>query len=199
MKPSRILFPALDGPARGLIEYLSGLVERIFPVPPQFRSGAARDVAELSRLLTSARGERRKAYLNHPALLSAYLRYFLPWNVYRLVRLLSALPLSLKDGDRIIDLGSGPLTLPLALWIARADLRNTRLFFRCVDLSGAALTAGEKLFAGLTGDAGRAGGAIPGSGPASPANAASPAKAAPPETAWTIQKERGDFHAVRPS
>jgi hypothetical protein len=87
-------------------------------------------------------------------MLSAYLRYFLPWNVYRLARLFPALPLVLRDGDAVTDLGSGPLTLPLALWIARPELRRTRLEFRCLDRTPAALEAGEKLFLTLTGGAG---------------------------------------------
>jgi hypothetical protein len=50
-----------------------------------------------------------------------------------------------------VDLGSGPLTLPAALWIARPELRNLSLEFRCVDQAGAALDAGKRLFAALSG------------------------------------------------
>jgi hypothetical protein len=108
-------------------------------------------VAELSRLLTSGRGGRPEGYLGRPPLLSAYLRYFLPWNLYRLVRILPALPLALKDGDAVTDLGSGPLTLPLALWIARPELRPLALEIRCLDRTETALKAGKQLFAALAG------------------------------------------------
>jgi hypothetical protein len=144
------LFPGLNGQARGDLEALSTLIERAFPVPARFRRTLPSDVAELSRLLTSARGERTLAYLNQPPLLSAYLRYFLPWNVYRLCRLLPGLDLPLAPGDTIIDLGSGPLSLPIALWLCRREFRALPLKFRCLDHSKAALEAGRKLFAALT-------------------------------------------------
>jgi len=52
----------------------------------------------------------------------------------------------LSDGDAITDLGSGPLTLPIALWLAFPQLRRIKLEFRCVDKSAAVLDAGHKLF-----------------------------------------------------
>jgi hypothetical protein len=141
-----------------LLSVLLSVIEETFPVPGRFRSKLPGDVAELSRLLTSARGERDGGYLNRPNLLSAYLRYFLPWNVFRLCRVFSfaagssasltgrgILPL-LSDGDAVTDLGSGPLTLPIALWIAFPELRRTKPEFRCVDKSAAVLEAGHKLF-----------------------------------------------------
>ena len=141
-----------------MIDELLSAIEKTFPIPGRFRSKLPKDIAELSRLLTSARGERDNSYLNRPNLLSAYLRYFLPWNVFRLNRLFelntapsgksgsqNMLP-ELTDGDAIIDLGSGPLVLPIALWLAYPRLRRTELEFRCVDKSAAALEAGYKLF-----------------------------------------------------
>jgi hypothetical protein len=145
------LFPPLSPESRRILDGFSGLVDAVFPVPKQFRPSLARDVAELSRLLTSGRGDRNVSYLGQPKFLSAYLRYFLPWNLYRLCRLLPALPLSLGGGDVLLDLGSGPLTFAAALWISRPDLRTVSLEFRCVDQAGAALEAGQKLFAALSG------------------------------------------------
>jgi hypothetical protein len=133
------------------LEALLPLIEKTFPVPGRFRRGLPADVAELSRLLTSGRGERSPLYLNRPPMLSAYLRYFLPWNLYRLCRLLPALELPLAAGDRILDLGAGPLTFPIALWLCRPEFRVLPLEFRCQDLSRAALDAGKKLFASLSG------------------------------------------------
>ncbi|MDR2177395.1 MAG: rRNA methyltransferase [Treponema sp.] len=143
------LFPGLDDHARKDLEALLPLIEKTFPIPPRFRRTLGNDVAELSRLLTSARGERSLAYLNQPRLLSAYLYYFLPWNLYRLCRLLPALDLPLVPGDTIIDLGSGPLSFPIGLWLCRRDLRSVPLKFRCLDRSKGALNAGKKLFAAL--------------------------------------------------
>jgi hypothetical protein len=154
------LFPRLDAETRTFMNRLCPLIEECFPLPRRYRRGSAgpggkvppdlaKDVAELSRVFTSARSERDGAYIGKPAFLSAYLRYFLPWNVYRLCRLLPALPLALKDHDAVTDIGSGPLTLALALWMSRPELRRTKLEFRCIDQTGAVLEAGKKLFSAL--------------------------------------------------
>ena len=130
---------------------LLDLIDSAFPLPGRFRAGLPADVAALSRLLTSERGDRDDGYLGKAAELSAYLRYFLPWNVYRLCRLLPSLNLPLLDGDAVTDIGSGPLTFPIALWLARPDLRTRRLEIRCLDRTGKALETGHTLFAALTG------------------------------------------------
>jgi hypothetical protein len=145
------LFPRPEAGLRRALEEIPPLIDRVFPLPKRFRAALPKDVAELSRLFTTRRGERQEGYLGRPALLSAYLRYFLPWNLYRLSRLISALPLALVPGDAVTDLGSGPLTLPLALWLSRPDLREQELEFRCVDRTGAAPEAGKQLFFALAG------------------------------------------------
>ena len=150
--PEKGLFPPLTGELKSSLESFPALLEKTFPLAGRFRAALKRDVAELSRLLTAGRPERDRFYLGRPNLLSAYLRYFLPWNLYRLCRLLPALPISLAAGDAVLDLGSGPLTLPLALYFSRPDLRNMALEFRCVDGSAAALEAGKKLFRALRGE-----------------------------------------------
>jgi ribosomal protein RSM22 (predicted rRNA methylase) len=155
------IFPPLPADMRRRLEALPELVDQILPIPKRFRSGLPRDVAELSRLLTSGRGERNGSYLSEAPLLSAYLRYFLPWNVYRLIRLLPALPFSLSAGGVITDLGSGPLTLPIALWISRPDLRGISLELRCMDRTAAVLDAGKKIFAALMSGDTKDGGAAP--------------------------------------
>jgi hypothetical protein len=134
---------------RRLLEEVPGLVEKNFPLPGRFRRRLPGDIVELSALLTSRRGERGASYLGRPGYLSAYLRYFLPWNLYRLCRLLPGLPIALEEGDAVIDLGSGPLTLPAALWISRPELRGKSLEFRCLDRAAPALEAGKRFFATL--------------------------------------------------
>jgi hypothetical protein len=131
---------------------LVDLIDEVFPLAARYRAGLPADVAALSRQLTSARGDRDDGYLGKAAELSAYLRYFLPWNVFRLSRLLPALDLPLGDGDAVTDLGSGPLTLPIALWLSRPELRRRRLELRCLDRTGKVLEAGARLFAALAGD-----------------------------------------------
>ncbi|MDR1654462.1 MAG: rRNA methyltransferase, partial [Treponema sp.] len=145
------LFPPLTAEIRSILDGVPALIEKTFPLPGRRRAGLPADVAELSRLLTSGRGERNASYLGRPNLLSAYLRCFFPWNLYRLCRLLPALPLRLEAGDAVTDLGAGPLTFAAALWIARPDLRELPLEFRCVDQTAAILDAGFKFFGVLIG------------------------------------------------
>jgi len=129
---------------------LSALIDKTFPMPGRFHSALPSQVAELSRLLTGARGDRSLSYLSRPNYLSAYLRYFLPWNILRLCRLLPSLDLNLRAGDAITDLGSGPLTFASALWLSRPDLRSIPLEFICIDNCAPALAAGKKFFAALS-------------------------------------------------
>ncbi|MCL2130521.1 MAG: rRNA methyltransferase, partial [Treponema sp.] len=93
------LFLPPDEAALRILESLPEIVEKTFPVPLRFRAALPRDVSELSGLLTSQRELRGSSYLGKPSLLSAYLRYFMPWNIYRLCRLLSGLPIALKAND----------------------------------------------------------------------------------------------------
>ena len=146
------LFQPLQPQTRSLLEGIPELIDKTFPLPGRFRSTLPKDVAELSRLLTSGRGERGLSYMGRPALLSAYIRFFLPWNMYRLCRMLPGLDIHLTANDRVTDLGCGPLTFAAALWISRPDLRSLPLEFLCIDRSGPALDAGKKLFAALAGD-----------------------------------------------
>jgi len=143
------LFPPLSEEARKILASIPALVEKTFPIPTRFRAALTSDVAELFSLLTYQRTERGASYLGRPALLSAYLRYYLPWNIYRLCRLLAALPIELKSSDAVNDLGAGPLTLAASLWISRPELRDIPLEFRCLDKTAAVLEAGKKFFAAL--------------------------------------------------
>ena len=133
-----------------ILDSLPSLIKKTFPIPGRFRSALPSDIAELSHLLTNRRGDRTLSYLGRPNLLSAYLHYFLPWNLYRLCLLIPRLDLCLSQGDTITDMGCGPLTFVSALWIARPDLRKVPLEFFCIDRSSPALEAGKKFFAALS-------------------------------------------------
>lgn len=142
----RELFRPLDDGLRAALRDIPDLVDTLFPLPGRFKAGLPGDVRTLSHLLTDERDSRKDGYLGKDALHSAYLRYFLPWNIYRLSRLLPQLPLALNDGDVVVDVGSGPLTLPIALLLSRPDLRNLSLEIRCVDRTPKILDAGAQLF-----------------------------------------------------
>jgi hypothetical protein len=146
------LFAPLPPQVRLLLDGIPALIDRAFPLPARFRSSLPKDIAELSRLLTSGRGERGLSYMGRKPFLSAYLRYFLPWNLYRLCRLLPALGITLSPGNKVTDLGCGPLTFAAALWVCREDLRSVPLEFNCVDHNRSALDAGKTFFSALVGE-----------------------------------------------
>ena len=129
-----------------ILKLIPSLIEKTFPVPARFRNSLPSQIAELSGLLTNKRGGRNLSYLGQAKFLSAYLYYFLPWNIYRLSVILHNENIVLNAGDTITDLGSGPLTFVCALWIIRPDLRNVPLKINCIDRSSPALEAGKKFF-----------------------------------------------------
>jgi hypothetical protein len=134
---------------RALLEAFPEIVQSVMPLDSKRLQELPSEIRELSHGLTDERGDRRVGYMNDPAVISAYVRYYMWWNLVRLTRVFSGLPLTLHDGDAAVDLGSGPLTLPIALWMARPDLRAVKLTWYCVDLSQNALSAGEELFLSL--------------------------------------------------
>ena len=106
-------------------------------------------IKQLSHLLTDDRGDRRLGYMNDASFVSAYINYFQWWNLVRLVNLFSNLPAEsfpVEDGDSCLDIGSGPLTIPISLWLARPELRTKKITFYCMDLSQNILAAGEEIF-----------------------------------------------------
>ncbi len=106
-------------------------------------------IRSLSHLLTDERSSRRVGYMNGSSETSAYAHYFLWWNLERLVRLFSNLPPSAFDFPKksiAIDIGSGLLTVPIALWLARPELRKKEIKWYCVDISQGALSFGNELF-----------------------------------------------------
>jgi hypothetical protein len=147
------LFPDPDAVLRSGFAALGSALEQVCPVPPRHRAALPSAIRQLSALLTCDRAERPPDYLARPRLLAAYLHYYLPWNVYRQARLLRGLPLRLPAGGRIVDLGAGPFTFALALWIARPDLRDEPLVYQAVDRAGSALASGRALLEACAGTA----------------------------------------------
>lgn len=148
------LFSPPDADARQALECLPEALREIWPLNAARRRSLPGDVAALSRLLTAERRNLRRTYWSSPAFVSAYLYYFLPWNLLRLTRLLAALPLpdpralAPEGGEALLlDAGSGPLSLPLALWLARPQWREAPV--RVLALDGAARPPelGRALFA----------------------------------------------------
>lgn len=143
------VFGELSEETRKLLDAFPEIIDAVFPLDAKKEQTLSGDIRDLSHELTDERGDRRVGYMNEPAVLSAYIRYYMWWNLIRISRLLVSLPIVLNDGDAVADLGSGPLTVPIALWMTRADLREKRITWYCVDISQGALAAGEELFLSL--------------------------------------------------
>lgn len=105
-------------------------------------------IRNLSHQLTDDRASRRLGYMNDNVQLSSYVRYYTWWNLVRLTRLFSNLPASVfPNCDTIcLDLGSGPLTVVTALWLARPELRKLHLTWYCLDVSANSMALGEDIF-----------------------------------------------------
>jgi len=144
-----ISFDKPSAESKKILNSIPELINKTFPIPGRFRGALPSDIAKLSRMLTNSRGERPLSYLGRPNYLSAYLHYFLPWNLYRLCILLPPLNIKLSAGAIITDLGCGPLTFTSALWITRPDLRAVPLEFNCVDRVLPVMESGKKFFNAL--------------------------------------------------
>ena len=147
-------------PSPDLTRVLAGyrqILEGVHPLKAKHRAGLPLDVKRLSLALTAERGPGPQAnYLSTPANLSAYLYYFLPWNLFRLSRLLSGVDFDIPDGSSVLDLGCGPLTLAQALWISRPHLRERKIRLVCVDQTGQVMRTGRALFEAVSGAQGKA-------------------------------------------
>ena len=146
------LFPRLTDEARDILSRLPEALRGVWPLNAAHRRSLPEDVERLSRLLTTERAGLSKPYWSSPAAISAYLYYFLPWNLVRLTRLLADLPLpdprgvAPQGGEALlVDVGSGPLTLPLALWLAKPEWRSAPVRVLALDTSTQPLELGKSL------------------------------------------------------
>ena len=108
--------------ALNVIENFDSIVQGIKPLNSKQIAKLPGTIRNLSHQLTDERDRRRLGYMNNVEELSAYVRYFTWWNLVRLTRLfanMDAKDFHLNDNDYCLDLGSGPLTVVIALWLAR--------------------------------------------------------------------------------
>lgn len=129
--------------AASALERLPHCIDEANPISIQHRAELRYSIQSLWRLLTMEKAQRTSDYLNNPAFFSAYLRYFMPWNLVRLIALLTDLSVELKPDATIIDMGSGPLTLPLSLYCAKPELRKLPLTIICADRAPRIMEAGK--------------------------------------------------------
>jgi len=144
------LFAPLDKEAQEVLNNFDSLVQSVKPLNSKHLQTLPDTIRELSHQLTDERSSRRVGYMNQAAYLSAYTRYYLWWNLVRLTSLFAGFPSDafshLEDGSYCMDAGSGPLTVTIALFLSRPELRQKKITWYCIALSQTALSLGEELF-----------------------------------------------------
>ncbi|WP_319764921.1 small ribosomal subunit Rsm22 family protein [Maridesulfovibrio sp.] len=146
------LFPLPTTEATKKLDSYIKILQKTAPLKSKHSDELPYAIRDLSRDLTGERSGLSNDYMGDPRSLNAYLRYFLPWNLYRLSRLFQGLDINLPDNGIVVDLGAGPLTVAQALWIARPDLREKKLTFINVDRTPKPMREGNKLFQALAGE-----------------------------------------------
>ena len=140
------LFSQPDSFAQRGTGMLAEAADSVMPINTAQRRDLAHACRDLSALLTTERRGLSRSYWASPRLTSAYLRYFLPWNIVRLTALLPQLPLGrIPDEPLILDIGSGPLTVPIALWLSCPDLRRRKATIVASDTSPHILELGRAM------------------------------------------------------
>lgn len=135
--------------SRDILAHFDRIVASVRTLSAKQQVQLPNDIKKLSHTLTDERSSRRLGYMNDASAISAYISYFMWWNLVRLTRLFANLParaFTLSDNDAVLDIGSGTLTVPIALWLSRPELRSKKLTFYCLDMSQNALAAGEELY-----------------------------------------------------
>ena len=138
----------LDKISLSVLNDFDEIVQGVKPLNSRQLQQLPDNIKALSHQLTDQRADRRLGYMNDNVQLSAYVHYYTWWNLLRLTRLFSNLPSNLfpKTDCVCLDLGSGPLTLVIALWLARPELRKLKLTWYCLDLSSNSMALGEDIF-----------------------------------------------------
>ena len=143
---------AIPAESREIIEHFDDIVSSVRNLSGKQKVALYGKIKNLSHQLTDDRGSRRLGYMNEASYISAYISYFMWWNLVRMTRLFANLPksafesLAKSEKPVALDVGSGTLTVVIALWLARPELRSKKISWYCLDLSQTALSAGEELY-----------------------------------------------------
>ena len=185
---------AIPAESKRIIENFDDIVADVRNLSGKQRVSLYGAIKNLSHQLTDDRNSRRLGYMNEAGYISAYISYFMWWNLVRQVSLFANLPksafTSLVNSEQpvAIDVGSGTLTAVIALWLARPELRSKKITWYCMDLSQTALSAGEDLFLSIAAKTIRETGGEGTSGTETPAT--SPSATTEP---WKIVRVKGAF------
>lgn len=130
------LFTEFDTFTRKGFDVLYPALDELLPMKPSQKKELVYACKDLSRFLTTEREMLSYPYWTNQRLLSAYFHYFMVWNLIRLCRLFPKLDFgTIPQKANFIDLGSGPLTIPLALFLSKKELRQKDITFICTDIA----------------------------------------------------------------
>ncbi len=134
--------------SKKILENFDEIVQGIHPLNSKQRQQLPDNIRSLSHQLTDERSERRLGYMNEKIQLISYVRYYTWWNLVRLSRLFSNMPAESfpETACTCLDIGSGPLTVITALWLARPELRKLKLTWYCLDISANSMSLGEDIY-----------------------------------------------------
>ena len=146
----------LDKKSQELLENFDRVVQGVRPLNSKQLQKLPENIKALSHQLTDQRSERRLGYMNESVQLSSYVRYYTWWNLVRLTKLFSNLPAASFPNKECIclDIGSGPLTLVISLWLSRPELRNINLTWYCLDVSSNSMALGEDVYLSIVAQTG---------------------------------------------
>ena len=143
-------FGRISPDATSFLNSFDSAIQNIYPLNSKQIQYLPKNINELSHKLTDERSDRRLGYMNNQVNLLSYAHYFQWWNLYKFTSLFASFPTKsfyfLKNNSVLLDIGSGPLTIPIALWLSRPELRNLNLTFYVLDISQTAMKLGEELF-----------------------------------------------------
>ena len=139
---------ALSHETSAILNSFDEIIQGVRPLNSRQLQQLPENIRNLSHQLTDDRASRRLGYMNDNIQLSSYVRYYTWWNLVRLTRLFANLPASVfpTTDTTCLDLGSGPLTVVTALWLARPELRKLKLTWYCLDVSANSMALGEDIF-----------------------------------------------------
>lgn len=141
------LFTEFDTFTQKGLNAIYPLLDTLIPMKASHKKELPYACKDLSEYLTVDREFLSRPYWTSPRLLSAYFHFFMMWNLIRLCKLFPSLNFgTIPKEATFVDLGSGPLTLPLALWLSRKDLRDKKITFICCDVAPQPLQIGKNLF-----------------------------------------------------
>ncbi len=139
---------ALTRETVAILNSFDEIIQGVRPLNSRQLQQLPENIRKLSHQLTDDRASRRLGYMNDNIQLSSYVRYYTWWNLVRLTRLFANIPASVfpTTDCTCLDLGSGPLTVVTALWLARPELRKLKLTWYCLDVSANSMALGEDIF-----------------------------------------------------